>query len=91
MACTVTVTNGELPQEEIEAYIARARDRFGREPRHIDIRVCGDEVELTYDLGDPVPFGRLRRITGYLVGDTSRWNDGKRAELNDRVKHDTGR
>lgn len=29
----------------------------------------------------------LRRITGYLVGDTSRWNSGKLAELNDRVKH----
>lgn len=38
-------------------------------------------------LGDGIPFERLRRITGYLVGDVNRWNDGKRAELNDRVKH----
>lgn len=30
---------------------------------------------------------RLRRITGYLVGTLSRWNDGKRAEEHDRVKH----
>ena len=35
------------------------------------------------------PFERLRRITGYLVGTTDRWNDGKCAELNDRVMHPT--
>ena len=38
--------------------------------------------------GEGVGFERLRRITGYLVGDVSRWNDGKFAELKDRVKHD---
>lgn len=38
--------------------------------------------------GEGVPFQRLRRITGYLVGDISRWNNGKKAELQDRVKHD---
>ena len=38
--------------------------------------------------GEGVPFQRLRRITGYLVGDVSRWNNGKKAELKDRVKHD---
>ncbi|WP_058485133.1 anaerobic ribonucleoside triphosphate reductase [Defluviitalea phaphyphila] len=34
-----------------------------------------------------VYFERIRRITGYLVGDLSRWNNGKRAEERDRVKH----
>ena len=32
-------------------------------------------------------FERLRRITGYLVGTLDRWNDGKRAEESQRVKH----
>lgn len=32
-------------------------------------------------------FERVRRITGYLVGTTDRWNSAKRAELKDRVKH----
>ena len=32
----------------------------------------------------------IQRITGYLVGTTSRWNNGKLAELKDRVTHDTG-
>ena len=30
---------------------------------------------------------RIRRITGYLVGTTDRWNSAKLAELNDRVVH----
>ncbi len=34
-----------------------------------------------------VRFARIRRITGYLVGDLSRWNNAKRAEEKDRVKH----
>lgn len=32
-------------------------------------------------------FERLRRITGYLVGTLDRWNDAKRAEEHERVKH----
>ena len=32
-------------------------------------------------------FQRIRRITGYLVGDMSKWNNGKTAEEHDRVKH----
>ena len=32
-------------------------------------------------------FERIRRITGYLVGTMDRWNDAKRAEERDRVKH----
>ena len=32
-------------------------------------------------------FERIRRITGYLVGTLDKWNDAKRAEERDRVKH----
>ena len=32
---------------------------------------------------------KLRRITGYLVGSLDRWNNGKKAEEHDRVKHST--
>lgn len=32
-------------------------------------------------------FERIRRITGYLVGTIDRWNNAKRAEEKDRVKH----
>ena len=89
MACSVTVKNGTLEQNEINAYIARATKKYGVEPLHIDINVCGDEVELDYDLGAR-PFHRIRRITGYLVGTLDRFNNAKRAEEQDRVKHNIG-
>ena len=45
-----------------------------------------DEVVLTYHVKQK-PFERIRRITGYLVGTIDRWNNAKRAEEHDRVKH----
>lgn len=38
-------------------------------------------------IGKGVKFQRIRRITGYLVGTTDRFNNAKRAEERDRVKH----
>lgn len=38
-------------------------------------------------VGEGVKFERIRRITGYLVGTLDRFNDAKRAEERDRVKH----
>lgn len=38
-------------------------------------------------VGTGVHFERIRRITGYLVGTMDRFNDGKKAEVQDRVKH----
>lgn len=39
------------------------------------------------DIGENVGFDRIRRITGYLVGTVDRFNNAKRAEEKDRVKH----
>ena len=41
----------------------------------------------TITVGKGVRFERIRRITGYLVGTLERFNDAKRAEERDRVKH----
>ncbi len=38
-------------------------------------------------LGKGVGFERIRRITGYLVGTTDRFNNAKKCEEHDRVKH----
>lgn len=38
-------------------------------------------------VGEGVGFERIRRITGYLVGTTDRFNNAKRAEESERVKH----
>ena len=45
-----------------------------------------DFINVTYTY-KPLPFQRIRRITGYLVGTLDRFNDAKRAEVKDRVKH----
>ena len=42
-------------------------------------------------IGKGVNFDRIRRITGYLVGTLDRFNNAKRAEVQDRVKHTTGK
>ena len=43
--------------------------------------------DSTVLIGEGRDFKRIRRITGYLVGTTDRWNNAKRAEERDRVKH----
>lgn len=40
-------------------------------------------------IGTGVPFMRIRRITGYLVGTVDRFNNAKQCELHDRIRHDT--
>lgn len=52
----------------------------GYEDASNDLQVCPQCGSNNID--------RLQRITGYLVGTTDRWNDGKLAELKDRVTHD---
>ena len=49
-------------------------------------------VGMTQDklIGTGVGFERIRRITGYLVGTIERFNDAKKAEVNDRVAHCVG-
>ena len=47
-------------------------------------------VAVDGNVGENVKFDRIRRITGYLVGTTDRFNNAKRAEEKDRVKHGLG-
>ena len=42
-------------------------------------------------VGEGVQFERIRRVTGYLSGDLSRFNNAKRAEVADRLEHGLGR
>ncbi|MFR1851201.1 MAG: anaerobic ribonucleoside-triphosphate reductase [Clostridium perfringens] len=81
----------KIEQEEIEAYIKHVRkNNPNREIEYLKITL--DKLgyaDLEYKLA-PVDFERIRRITGYLVGTTDRWNNGKKAELKDRIKHSCG-
>lgn len=85
----VNVKNGTIPSEEALAYVERGRELFGSDLYEIDATLDpldSDMIDLEYKWRTK-PFHRLRRITGYLVGNLGRWNNAKRAEEHDRVKH----
>lgn len=78
-----------ISQEEIEEYIKYVQEKNpDKEIAELNLNVNRDFVDLSYNFVNDVPFERIRRITGYLVGTLDRFNDGKRAEEKDRVKHD---
>ena len=75
--------------EELKKYVQYVKEHseswFG-ELRKIRLTLCADgKVDIQYKFGEP--FDRIRRITGYLTGDLNTWNDAKRAEESERVKH----
>ncbi|MBE5791032.1 MAG: hypothetical protein E7322_02605 [Clostridiales bacterium] len=82
----VNVLGGEITENEKKAYIERGIQKYGRALKYMDLKLDGDFVDIHYHLKD-VPFDRIRRITGYLVGTLDRFNNAKRAEESQRVKH----
>lgn len=92
MRCTVinnvqVTTNGDdISDEELLIYLIVAQSKSKYKIIKADITVDGEfiDVKSTFEY---VPFERIRRITGYLVGSTDKWCDSKRAEERDRVKH----
>lgn len=84
----ITVINGEMSAKEQEQYAEHIqRNNPNLTIDELTLKICGDGyVEMSYTF-EPVPFERIRRITGYLVGTTDRFNNAKRAEERDRVKH----
>lgn len=83
----VNVIGGSISQEEINAYVDYGRKKYHNRPiEEMTVKLDGEFVDLAYKLA-PVPFSRIRRITGYLVGDLGRFNNAKRKEVEDRVNH----
>lgn len=81
------VVGGSMSTKEVTAYMNMLHKKYPeRIFREVTFKLDGDYVDVDY-VYDTVPFDRIRRITGYLVGNMTRWNDGKRAEEADRVKH----
>lgn len=82
--------------------VEKAIDEFGNfDPMHVSClveigaRLLPEEAAKRYfndhkEWFNEADFERLRRITGYLVGTLSRWNDAKKAEEHARVKHSIG-
>ena len=75
-----------LSLTDVKNKIAQLLLQFMQYLRVLDWQKIHYYVDLKYEF-EQVPFERIRRITGYLVGTVDRFNDGKRAEVEDRVKH----
>ena len=89
MEVKIELSNGATPinEDEKQTYIQYVKSTYpDRTIEKIIIEVDGEYVNLrTYF--KPIKFERVRRITGYLVGTLDRFNDGKLAEVKDRVPH----
>lgn len=84
-------SDARVSEREIRAYIDRGNTQHPNSlVTGLALEVDGQDVGIHYELA-PVPFDRIRRITGYLVGTMDRWNDAKTAEEADRVKHNVSR
>ena len=84
----ITVINGEMSQQEINDYLYQLHKKHpDRIIKEITFTISGDYVNIRY-IYDTVKFERIRRITGYLVGTLDRFNDAKRTEESERIKHE---
>ena len=72
--------------EEAKPYIEYLEKKHNMPVKYLKIEFDGEYATLWYQFFS-VPFERVRRITGYLVGTIEKWNDAKKAEERDRVKH----
>lgn len=75
---------------ELEELVSHCNNEPNAYLRSIVVKVDEEgymDLEKHYE---PYPFERIRRITGYLVGTVDRFNNAKRAEEKDRVKHGIG-
>ena len=78
---------GNVSVPEQQAYVEYLENKYHRRLKSLDIKADGEFADLHYEF-EHVPFERIRRITGYLVGTMDQWNSAKSAEERDRVKHD---
>lgn len=82
----VTATNFKPSLDELKAYADFVNARVDN-VTSIKVTLCdNDEVDIQWTAHNQ-PFERIRRITGYLTGDLTSWNNSKQAEEHDRVKH----
>lgn len=80
------LNNGGYDDDEIKRYIEKAKEQAGDDISEITLTPKDGKVEVTY-VSILRKFERIRRVTGYLTGSTDSWNNAKKAEEKDRVKH----
>lgn len=79
-----------VTEGEVRAYLKMTTEQYPNETiKSLTISPSNEEagsVSLDAEV-QPIQFQRIRRITGYLVGTLERFNNAKRAEESQRVKH----
>lgn len=83
---TVTV-HGEISNEELSIYLDQYQQKRKDRMIRAIVSVAGQNIDIEGYSDSGAPFERIRRITGYLTGTLSGWNNAKRAEEKDRVIH----
>ena len=85
--CKVTVVGFTATAEEYAAI----KERAAKNGATSVVARLDEAGDIALEMHMPAKkFKRIRRITGYLVGTLDRFNDAKRAEERDRVKHGIG-
>lgn len=83
------IIEGEHKEKEVDAIASALQEKLGdsvRDLLSVTATAKDENFDLHYEVKQP-KFERIRRITGYLVGTTDRWNNAKQAEEHERVKH----
>ena len=74
----------DVGEQEIMSYIDMLEEENEEDLSSLTISPAEDGSDYVLQ---PAKFERIRRITGYLVGTIDRWNNAKRSDEHDRVKH----
>ena len=83
----ISIVGGDMTESEQQEYVKYIKHKNpDKVIETLEIKLDGDYVDLCYEY-ETIPFERIRRITGYLVGTLDRFNNAKRVEVGDRVKH----
>lgn len=83
------VIEGVHEEKEVNSIVEGLCEKLGDDVKNLlsVTATAGEEnFDVKFELRQP-KFERIRRITGYLVGTTDRWNNAKKAEEYERVKH----
>ena len=79
----------DMTKKEAGKYVQHIKDKYSNQQLlTLSIKIADDGYIDLHSTFEKLPFERIRRITGYLVGTTARWNNAKTAELADRVRHE---
>lgn len=80
----------EMTKKEAREYVEYIKEKYCKKQLlTLSIKIAEDGYVDLYSTFEKIPFERIRRITGYLVGTIERWNSAKQAEEKERVTHST--